>query len=124
MTDTADSPQGTPEDAAGVSASELPSAATRKSCASWPSRNDPASQDPSAFLGQPTIVVAALDLSIPHTVARMFPSLGKMFVGTLLATEHRVADVFVPGPVAREQIVAVWQPGDAAYDSHPTLPRD
>jgi hypothetical protein len=85
---------------------------------------DPDSEEPVAFLGRPTIVTAGVDLSVSHTLSPTYSSLGKMFVGTLLGTEHRIADVFVPGPVPAEDILAVWQPGDADYDRHPTLPRE
>jgi hypothetical protein len=53
---------------------------------------DPDSEASPAFLGRPTIVVTAVDLSVIHTVSPTFPSLGRLFVGTVLGTEQRYAD--------------------------------
>ena len=83
---------------------------------------DPDSEEPATFLGRPTVVVAATDLSVSGTVSRTFPSLGRMFVATVAGLEGRIADVFLRAAVPPEDILAIWQPGDEEYDRHP-LPR-
>jgi hypothetical protein len=84
---------------------------------------EPDSEAPAAFLGRPTVVVAAIDLSMSHQASPTFPSLGKMFVATVLGLEHRVADVFLRQAVPAEDVLEVWQPGHAEYDRHLKLPR-
>lgn len=84
---------------------------------------DPDSAAAAALLGRPAIVAAAIGLSVSHTVSPTFPSLGKRFVGTLLGTEQLYADVFLRTPVLPEDVLAIWQPGDADYDRHRQLPR-
>lgn len=74
-------------------------------------------------LGCPAVVVAAIDLSSSWRVTTTFPWLANMFVGTLLGLEKRHADVLLPRPVPSDDIIAVWQPGDAEYDRHTDLPR-
>jgi hypothetical protein len=85
---------------------------------------DPDSTEPAAFIGRPAVVVTAIDLSVSHTVSPTFPSLGKLFVGAGLGTNGRYADVLLRAPVPAGDIVSIWQPGDAHYDRHRTLPRD
>jgi hypothetical protein len=83
---------------------------------------DPDSEAPSAFIGRPAVVVAAIDLSVSHTISPTFPSLGKLLVGTLLGTEQRYADVCLRAPVPPKDVLAIWQPGDRDYDRHQHLP--
>jgi hypothetical protein len=85
---------------------------------------DPDSTELAAFIGRPAVVVAAIDLSISHTVSPTFPSLGKLFVGAALGTGGRYADVLLQAPVPAADVLVIWQPGDADYDRHPTLPRE
>jgi hypothetical protein len=73
---------------------------------------DSDSEASPAFLGRPAVVVAAVDLSVSHTVSPTFTSLGRMFVDALLGTEHRVADVLLRTAVPAGDILAIWQPGD------------
>jgi hypothetical protein len=50
------------------------------------------------------------------------PSLSRLFVGRLLQLPETYGDVHCYGPVRREDIVDVWQPGHRDYDCH-VLPR-
>jgi hypothetical protein len=72
-------------------------------------------------LSRPSIVVAAIDLSVSWRVSPTFPSLDKMFVATLLGLEDCMADVFFRAPVPGSMIVDIWQPGHAEYDRHAPL---
>lgn len=72
-------------------------------------------------LGTPSIVVAQLDCRHSPDLS-MYPSLGKLLVGALLGTSLLHADVFYRRPVASEDILAIWQPGNPEYDRHTRLP--
>jgi hypothetical protein len=74
-------------------------------------------------LGRPAIVVTAIDLSVSHKVSPSFPSLSKLFAGTLAGTEQRWADVFLRSSIPPTDIMDIWQPGDSNYDRHDELPR-
>jgi hypothetical protein len=73
-------------------------------------------------VGRPSIVVARIDLSVSQQVAWTFPSLGMLFVGTLLGTEKRWADVPLPAAVPARDILDIWQPGRPEYDRHGGVP--
>jgi hypothetical protein len=75
---------------------------------------DADSEAPSAFLGQPTVVVAAIDLSVSHTVSPTFTSLGKMFVGTLLGT-NTASPMYCCGRRCRQR--TSWPSGSPATPS-------
>lgn len=76
-----------------------------------------------AAIGTPSIVVARLNLTTSWRHSTTHPALAKMFVGKLLDTEHRSADVFYRDPMPPQDVLAVWQPGQSDYDHHVGLPR-
>jgi hypothetical protein len=74
-------------------------------------------------LGRPAIVVTQIDLSSDHRTHLTFPSLSKLFVGAVLDTEGRGADVFYRAAVPPEDVLEIWQPGHPEYDRNEGLPR-
>src|ERR1700733_12084845 len=72
-------------------------------------------------LGLPALVGLRLDVS---SLERSGPSLDKVLIGRALGLKKPWADGFIRGSVRRDQIDAVWQPGDAEYDRHGGLPRE
>lgn len=86
-------------------------------------RGGPADSPALAGVGTATIVVARLNLTSSWRRSVTFPSLAKIFVGTLLGTEDRGADVFYRDPVPPQDVVDIWQPGHPEYDRHAQLPR-
>lgn len=86
-------------------------------------RGGPADAPPLAGIGEPTIIVAQLDFATSPRRSRTHPGLGQLFVGTMVGTARACADVFYGDAVPPEDILAVWQPGNAEYDRHAELPR-
>jgi hypothetical protein len=74
-------------------------------------------------LGTPTIVAAAIDLSMSWRTAPVFPSLARLFISRAAAHAPIWADVFYPFAVPPENIIGLWQPGDPEYEQHPPLVR-
>lgn len=86
-------------------------------------RGGPAEVPAFATVGAPSIVVATLNLTRRHNDPYSWPSLAKLFVGSILGLNGRFADVHYPDPVPGRDIVAIWHPGDIEYDRHAELPR-
>lgn len=59
------------------------------------------------LLGRPAIVLTGIDLSVSHRISPTFPSLGKLFVGTLLGTEQRSADVFLRSAIPPADVLGI-----------------
>lgn len=72
--------------------------------------------------GRPTIVVARIAMSGGRDRVWTAPNVAKLLVGRILELPDLYADVFLFDDVPAEDILAVWQPGDAEYDRHPALP--
>lgn len=86
-------------------------------------RGGPGPSEVLATLGTPSIVVARLALSGPHSHHASYPALAKLFVGALLELEGRSADLHYRDAVPGRDIVTIWQPGSDEYDRHTALPR-
>jgi len=67
-------------------------------------------------LGKPSIVVINLRMAGSSRVPFFAPSPAKLFVGHLLQLPGAYGDVHYYGPVRREDIVDIWQPGHRDYD--------
>ena len=76
-----------------------------------------------ASIGTPSIVVVGLDLTRPHNEPYAWPSLGSLFVGSLLGLARRYSELHYPDAVAGSDVLTIWQPGHAEYDVHAQLPR-
>lgn len=75
-------------------------------------------------LGRPTIVSLAADFSPSGRCnAKFWPALPKLFVARLLELGEVCGEAHIYGSIAADEVVDVWNPGDAEYDCHPTLPR-
>ncbi len=74
-------------------------------------------------LGTPSIVAVNLRLTAHTRAPKFFPPLARLLVGQLLGLPESWGDVFYFGPVAAEDIEAIWQPGYREYDRHEFLPR-
>jgi hypothetical protein len=72
-------------------------------------------------IGRPSIVVAAVDLSVSWRVSPTFPALDKMFVATLFGLQDHTVAVLFRAPVAGSMVLDIWQPGHAEYDRHVPL---
>jgi hypothetical protein len=70
-------------------------------------------------LGQPTIVVAAVDAD---WIRNWWTALSRLFVGTVLGTSGRWADLHVRRAIPGRRIVDVLQPGHPGYDQFVHLP--
>ncbi|MGA9285801.1 MAG: hypothetical protein WBV85_10205 [Solirubrobacteraceae bacterium] len=81
----------------------------------------PQDAETNPVIGRPSIVVAAIDLSVSWRVSPTFPALDKMFVAALLDLQDRTADVLFRAPIASSMVLDIWQPGDAEYDRHASL---
>ncbi len=73
-------------------------------------------------VGQPSIVVAQIDLSISHLISPTYPALANVFVASLLDLGGCYADVFLRSAVPASDILEIWQPGDPSYNRYPHLP--
>lgn len=76
-----------------------------------------------ATIGTPAIVVAQLDLTRRHDDPYSWPALAKLFVGSLLELSSQFATVHYRSPVAGDDVLAVWRPGEREYDRYTALPR-
>lgn len=74
------------------------------------------------LIGKSAIVVACLNMTRAHNDPHSFPPLAKLFVGLLLGLSDVAAEVHYRESIPADDILAVWQPGDAQYDRHPELP--
>lgn len=75
-------------------------------------------------LGRPTIVSLVADFSRPERFSTEFwPALHKLFVARLLELDEVCGEAHIYDSIAADEVVDVWNPGDAEYDRHPTLPR-
>jgi hypothetical protein len=74
-------------------------------------------------LGEPTIVVAHVDLMAAGD-HRTYPHLQKVLCGARLGLSDTWADVMYRSAIPPGQILDVCQPGDAGYDRFARLPRE
>lgn len=73
--------------------------------------------------GTPTIVPAAIDLSVSWHVAPVWPSLARLFIARVAGDAPIWADVFYPFAVPPVDVLDLWQPGHPEYDRHLPLVR-
>jgi hypothetical protein len=73
-------------------------------------------------LGRPSIIVLALDLSDPHEY-NAWPGLLPTFTATLIQPDERGCTVVMKRDVRPEEVLTIWHPGDAQYDSFERLTR-
>jgi len=69
-------------------------------------------------LGTPTIVPAAIDLSVSRGITPVHPSLGRLFTAKVAGDEPMWADAFYPFVVPPADILDLWQPGHPQYGRH------
>jgi hypothetical protein len=84
-------------------------------------RNDTAAR--LRELGRPAVMDVALDVTAPGRDPFFTPGLHKLFVGARIGLEDAAGEGHIAGPVRRDEVVDVWQPGHPEYDRHTQLPR-
>lgn len=72
-------------------------------------------------LGQPAIVVAAVEVAPSWREQGCYPSLDRVFLGAWRGLAGG-ADLHVAHPILAVDILDIWRPGDDAYDSIGGLP--
>lgn len=80
-----------------------------------------AMRDRLRHVGQPAIVVLALDLSAPHDDHPVWPGLLKVMVATVLGLEGNGADVRYQAAVQPDAVLDVWVPGHPEFEKHDEL---
>lgn len=73
-------------------------------------------------LGQPSIVVVAVDVRPTWQQQPIFPTIGRTLLGAWRGLRDG-ADLFHPAPIPGSDVLDIWQPGRPEYDAIPTLPR-
>ena len=73
-------------------------------------------------LGQPSIVVVAVDVRPTCQQQPIFPTIGRTLLGAWRGLRDG-ADLFHPAPIPGSDVLDIWQPGRPEYDEIPTLPR-
>jgi hypothetical protein len=74
-------------------------------------------------LGRPSVVVAALDLSLGWRTHQIWPGLREVFLGHWLGLEGTGASVHYHVNVPGDHILGIWHPGDPEYDRFDELHR-
>jgi hypothetical protein len=73
-------------------------------------------------LGQPSIVVVAVDVRPTWQQQPIFPTIGRTLLGAWRGLRDG-ADLFHPAPIPGSDVLDIWQPGRPEYDAIPRLPR-
>lgn len=72
-------------------------------------------------IGRPSIVVVRVDLG-PGAKIGFIWSVSRMFAAKLLGVEP-CCELQIKSAIPAEDVLGIWQPGDAGYDRHAQLPR-